>query len=464
VYEKKRFSQTAWLAGMRILFVYPNKESCGFKPIGISLLSAILKREGHETALFDTTFYDLGYVDTNEELKDAGFFKPTDIDKYDVKKKKVDLKSELAKKISEFQPDVLAVSALSDEVKIGLEISRYAKEINPSIKVIWGNKAATMGAVADECIDFYVKGEGVQALPWLLKNIGRANKTVFSPQKYFQDLDSLPFLDWSIFDDRQFLKQYDGKVLRGGDFMITHGCPNSCTYCINDGYRKLYGLYAGKYIRQYSVDRAIDELRVLKLKWKLEFLKFHDEDFLLKDIDYLIKFCDGYLLSVNLPFTIMTNARSVTLEKVKLIKQMGCVSVSMGFEAGNPIIRQILKRRETKEEIIEATKLLNEYRIRTSSFNMIGLPFDTEETILETIRLNADAQVQYPNVSFFFPLEGTVLRQIAIDYGFYKPNDEEFRTDSPVLKLPEITESELIYYFKNFSKLVNDVRKGGGLW
>jgi anaerobic magnesium-protoporphyrin IX monomethyl ester cyclase len=448
---------------MRILFVYPNKESCGFKPIGISLLSAILKREGHETALFDTTFFDLGYTDTNEELKDAGFFKTTDIDKYDVKKKKVDLKTELAKKMHEFEPDVLAVSALSDEVKIGIEISRYAKEINPGIIVAWGNKAATMGMVPDESMDFWVRGEGIELLPALLKKYNDV-RGGFGPLGFFQDLDSLPFLDWSIFDDRQFLKQYDGKVLRGGDFMITHGCPNSCTYCINDGYRKLYGSNAGKYIRQYSAERATDELRVLKLKWKLEFFKFHDEDFLLKDYGYLEELYERYLWSIVLPFTIMTNARSVTMEKVKLLKLMGCVSVSMGFEAGNPILRQILKRRETTEEIINATKLLNEYGIRTSSFNMIGLPFDTEETILETISLNAKAQVQYPNVSFFFPLEGTKLRKIAIDYGFYKPGTEEFRTDSPVLKLPEIDESKLRYYFKNFSTLVAEARKGGGLW
>ena len=67
-------------------------------------------------------------------------------------------------------------------------------------------------------------------------------------------------------------------------------------------------------------------------------------------------------------------------------------------------------------------------------------------------------------MSFFFPLEGTKLRQIAIDYGFYKPNSEEFRTDRPVLELPEIQEEDLIYYFKNFAKLVKDARKGGGLW
>jgi radical SAM superfamily enzyme YgiQ (UPF0313 family) len=258
------------------------------------------------------------------------------------------------------------------------------------------------------------------------------------------------------------LKQYDGKVLRGGDYMITWGCPNSCAYCINEGYRKLHGPNAGKYIRQYSAKRAVEELQYLKEKWDLQFFKFHDEDFLLKDMDYLARFAFQYRDGVGLPFTIMANARNVTVDKVQLLKKIGCVSVSMGFEAGNPVIRQLLKRRETKEEIIAATKLLNDYGIRTSSFNIIGLPFDTEETIQETIRLNADSGVQYPNVSFFFPLEGTKLRDISIEYGFFKPDDNvEFRTNLPVLKLPLVSEEKLMYYFKNFARLVKEARKGG---
>jgi len=448
---------------MKILFVYPNKEGFGIKPIGISLLAAILKKEGHEVDLFDTTFYDLGYIDTNELLKKQGFFKHTNIDDYNVAKKKIDLKEELYKKLKLFNPEILAVSALSDEVEIAEKISEYVNEYEKEVIIIWGNKAVTMGYLPIN-YDYIIKGEGIESL----KNLLISNNyigTVTEVDKYFQDLDSLPYLDWSIFDSRQFLKQYDGKVLRGGDCMITWGCPNSCTYCINEGYRKLYGPNAGKYIRQYSVNRAISELEYLKNTYKLEFLKFHDEDFCLKDIEYLQELAVKYVEYVGVPFTIMANARNLTEDKIKILKYMGCVSVSMGFEAGNDIIRKILNRKETKEQIIESTKMLNSYGIRTSSFNMIGLPFETEETILETIKLNADSEVQCPNVSFFFPLEGTLLRKISIDYGFYKPDKNvKFITNEPVLSFPGISKDKLNYYFENFNNLIKEFRKGGSLW
>ena len=41
----------------RILFLYPNERGMSTIPPSITALSQILKDEGHQTALFDTTFY-----------------------------------------------------------------------------------------------------------------------------------------------------------------------------------------------------------------------------------------------------------------------------------------------------------------------------------------------------------------------------------------------------------------------
>ena len=62
---------------MRILFVWPNKDAFGFKPIGLSLLSAIARRLGWEVKLFDTTGIDLGYVGNTESGQNAKIFKPS---------------------------------------------------------------------------------------------------------------------------------------------------------------------------------------------------------------------------------------------------------------------------------------------------------------------------------------------------------------------------------------------------
>lgn len=56
---------------MKVLFVRPNKDSFGFKPIGLSLLSGIARNLGWDTRLFDTTEIDFGFVDITQSGESA---------------------------------------------------------------------------------------------------------------------------------------------------------------------------------------------------------------------------------------------------------------------------------------------------------------------------------------------------------------------------------------------------------
>lgn len=334
-----------------------------------------------------------------------------------------------------------------------------------------GNKAATMipEKVLDcKDIDYVCMGEGVEFITEIINgisnnknlknidniayknNMGKIHKNKLRP--YFQNLDSLPFLDWTIFDDRHFLKPFDGEIYTGGDHMIYWGCPNECTYCINHSYRKLYGKDSGRFIRHYSIDRIIEELEYLVSKWNITFFKFHDEDFCIKPMKYFYELAEKYHERINVPFTIMVNAKNVTSEKVNLLKKMNCASVTIGIETGNEKLRkEVLKRKETTDDIIRAVGLFNKAGIRTSSFNMLGIPFENKNTIMETIELNKKSKVLYPNSGFFFPLEGTELRKIAIDNGFFDEDSKAvFYNDRPSLRFDEISSEELIKLRERF--------------
>ena len=49
----------------RILFAYPNIQQCAMMPYSIGLFTALLKQEGFEVGLFDSTFY----VEENENYE-----------------------------------------------------------------------------------------------------------------------------------------------------------------------------------------------------------------------------------------------------------------------------------------------------------------------------------------------------------------------------------------------------------
>lgn len=468
---------------MKILFVWPNKDSFGFKPIGLSLLSAIARDLGWETKLFDTTKIDFGFTDNIMAGENAKIFKPVDLTNYGHKKSKIDLTNLFKEVLNEFNPDCLAVSVLSDEVFIADLISKVAKKENPHMPIIWGGKYPSINperTLIKHNIDFVCVGEGLDAfkdflnylsgkrpncnIPNIWAKKGKDEVIVNNIRQLRKTLDDLPYVDWSIFDSSQFYKPYDGMVYKSGDHMLNWGCPYHCSYCINHLYHIMY--HKSYFMRRYSVRRIIDELIFLKNQYSLELFKFHDEDFLMRPLRNMAELSEAYKSEVNIPFVIETNPNSVTAEKVRLLKEMNCVSASLGVETGDQYLRKIvLKRVDSEEDIIRAFKLLNEADIRTSAFIMLGIPFETRETYGKTIELMKKANVQYPCMGFFFPFEGTELRKLSIQEGLFDPvakPDAVFNRDEPALIFKDLSKDELIEMrnvFNLYIKLPDDYNK-----
>ncbi len=422
---------------MRVLFVWPNMDNFGFKPIGLSLLIAIARRKKCIIQLFDTTEIELSYSQNTKTGEQAKQFKPVNLEPYGHKKKGGwDVEKVFEKTLIDFLPDLVAISLLSDEVALANKLTRVSKSIFPKTIVIWGGKYPTIRPV-DSMIkhgaDFVCVGEGLEAFSDFLDVFQHNHNGLFNIQNIWgmrngeivptsirpilENIDSIPFVEWDHFHPAHMYKPFDGAVYRAGDHMLNWGCPYRCTYCIN-GF--LHNIYKNRYVmRRYSVRRIIDELKFLKRKYELEFFRFHDEDFLMRPIENFIELSEAYSAEVGLPFSIETNPKSVTIDKVQFLKKMNCVSVSLAIETGSPLIRKnILKRVDRESDIIRAFKTLRDFSIRTVSYNLIGIPFETIESYNETIELNRRAEVQYPQIGVFYPYEETEARNIAIRNGF----------------------------------------------
>ena len=464
----------------KVLFVRPRyDDGYGMKPISIAILSAIAKREGFETKLFDTGYieHEFGSYHYLKDLRTVKLMKPVDFSSYNFSKTRMSLEQAVIQSLDAYDPGIVAISVISGQHILAGKISGYIKRHKPGIVVIWGGPHATV-APEDSLrngADYVCIGEGLEAFAgflraflrngdlsrldniWSLDN-ERIIRSRLAP--LHETLDDLPFLDWTIFEERDFLKPYDGRVLRGGDHMVTWGCPNRCSYCINEHYQNIYKNNNQKFIiRRYSVDRIIEELKYFKNNYKLQFLKFCDENFLLAPVEYLKYFASKYAKEIQIPFTTACHPKLVTEQKIELLKEAGCASLSIGIETGDEKYRKnVLNRTDSIEDIVRAFSLAKEAGIRTMSFNMLGLPFYNRDIYEKTIGLNRKAGAKYLTASFFYPFKGTKLRNIAIKNKNYSPEMDittvNLKVGTPALVFKELSKDELKEMFNVFALYV----------
>ncbi|MFQ5886007.1 MAG: B12-binding domain-containing radical SAM protein, partial [Anaerolineae bacterium] len=200
-------------------------------------------------------------------------------------------------------------------------------------------------------------------------------------------------------------------------FISGRGCPYNCTYCFNHAFSKIYK-GKGKRFRQRSVDNVIEELRQVKESYPLEFVIFVDDTFVLSK-GWLEEFAEEYPKKIGLPFFCNTRANLVTEEQVRLLKKAGAFCVGMGIEAGNDRIRnELLKRNMSREQILNACRLLHEGGLNFTTTNMLALPTSNLEDDFETVQLNIECRPVYAHAFLFQPYPKTELGEFTRDEGW----------------------------------------------
>ena len=258
---------------------------------------------------------------------------------------------------------------------------------------------------------------------WIKKKNGEIKKNALAP--IVKDLDILPFYDWSNLSEPYYFERlFLGKHYRSSDYSMSRGCVNRCSYCF---YKNLFETYGIKknIIRRYSIERAIEELVYLTGKHKLTFMKFHDSDFLNMGTSALDKFSSLYKKYIDLPNTMSACIDHVTEQKAKYLTRMNCRAISVGLESGNEEIRKrLMKRNYSNKSFIIKVGILKKCGIRVSTGNLIGLPGETRQNMMETIILNKKAGVDHPDVNIFYPFPNLDLTKYAIENRYLENNQK----------------------------------------
>ncbi|MFA5167531.1 MAG: radical SAM protein [Candidatus Omnitrophota bacterium] len=424
---------------INFLFIYPEVTytNTGRFQRGIAYLSAGLKKEDHQVGLITV--------------------------------RSIPSKEQWLDQLQIFQPDIIGFSAISAQAPIVRHLVEMTKELG--IFTIWGGVHATLdpeSSIMTDGIDAVCRGEADIVLPrfvnafasgqsldkiesFYVKTKDKILKAPVAP--LLENLDDLPFPDYDIFP---FNETEDFTYFKAVSVLASRGCPFNCSYCANNALRYIYPNHS-KYCRIRSVRNVLSEIEYLIKKYPAAtYVRFSD-DTLSSSMEWFEEFCKMYKEKIGLPYSSNERAEFISEEKADLYRDSGCVSLDIGIENGNEMLRfNVMNRKVKNETIIKAFHLLAKRGIRTNAFNILGMPTETSETVLDTIKLNAKCNVTHFFNAYFHPFISTDAYKLSEKMGLIDKSLElpTSLAEKPVLKLASITETDLIFYYKFFAFLV----------
>ena len=465
----------------KVLLVYPNFPMVSvLLPAGVSMLSAVLKKEGFQCKLFDTTLYKPKGESQEEFRKKLLQLKTSSNMEEKVNTKITDPHDDFKILLNSYKPDIIGISVLSDTFEMGVEYAKIAKLKN--IPVFAGGIYPTFApeeVIANQFIDYVCMGEGEYAVVnlcksladeksidniknfWIKKKDGTIVKNNLGP---LVNVNELPYPDYSIFETERFFRPMQGKVLRILPMELHRGCPYTCAFCEDPSQNLLYkskGI-AKTYHRSKSPKRVIDELHYLIDKYGANYIYFNAETFFAMPNKDFIELADVYSKEIKLPFWIQTRPETITEERIRLLKKMNISNINVGIEHGNEKYRkEMLKRAMSNKLIINALKILDNANLPVTVNNIMGFPDETRELIFDTINLNRSIKTATINAYLYNPYPGTALYEIFKKMGYLPKEDDEKTIDThlsteafpyfkTILNLPTISKTELCGLQKTF--------------
>lgn len=421
---------------MRILFVHSEQDPyTSAKPLetlervqfGISYISALLKNEGHETALL--------IVDP-------------------------DTAGRAEWRIGQFDPQLICFTSVFTEFHLIRQAMARASRFFPRTYRVLGGPHATLNPeeCLEEPVDAVCVGEGEYAVLELVAQLeagekphGIANLYIKNedgtvernqPRPFLEDLDSLPF------PDRDMWLPWVSNPYSRPSLLLGRGCPFQCTYCCNHALRKVA---EGRYVRLRSPQNIVAELESLKKANPYLGEVYLEVETLGVDQAWALDLCEllkDFNASQKIPVVFGTNLRvTPNRDYDTLFSALAAANfrfVNIGLESGSERVRrEILNRRYSNQDIIAAVGEARRHGLQVGFYNLIGLPGETRRDFRETIRMNRICQPDWFLTAVFFPYPGTKLHDTCREMGLLDDGyDTELERRRPILELPGFSKKQ----------------------
>lgn len=321
----------------------------------------------------------------------------------------------IEKLIAVEKPDVVGISSLfspyyREVVSVASLAKRASEAICKKITVVVGGSHANAlpeSLLESSDIDYVICGEGEKSFCDLilqLKN-GNSPKTRLIPAGENFKIDEIPFPDLSDFSLDNYL--YEGRPMT---FMITsRSCPHKCSFC------SVHNTFGTSY-RRRRVENVLEEIR-LRYRQGFRVIDFEDDNltFYKKEMTELCEKLVSEFPNREMEFVAMNGISYLSLDRdlLQLMKRAGFSRLNLSLVSSDKTVLESTKRPHTIEKYLEVVNTAFELGFKVTSYQILGLPFETLDSMIQTMVFAAKLPVLLGASPFYLTPGSPIARQLG---------------------------------------------------
>ena len=345
-------------------------------PYGLSLIAAILDKDGQEVVLLDANAYRLSIDEIIEEIKDEDF-------------------------------DLIGLSGLVTTYRFQKKLIPLLRNIFPESYIISGGGCAT--SIPHEMLTWIPElnlcaiGEGEKTILDIIAHIDdrdftdvlgivyrdQNGKIIENPNRPLMtqiELDQLPYpaLDMLPMEDVYFknsslaVSREALESKRRVDVISERGCPWGCTFCFHN--------VGGRKVRYQSPKYVVEMIKHFRFKYAIDFVTLVDEN-MMANKKRAMEFCDLYeeagLVDV-VKWGSTGHPNTIDPDILHRLKECGCTYLEIGGESADNRILKEIKKNTTVDKLQRALELTLKAGINPVMNFMVGYEGEDLQSIYRT--------------------------------------------------------------------------------
>jgi len=416
-----------------------------FPPLGMALIAAVLKGEGHSVVVIDAAI-----ADNNQQVP----FDSSSINTKLPPNTSLVTTGLSYTEVADLIPpdtDIIGFSCMFsiDWVSDRALINFIGKKMPDKILVAAGESASGMPDIfLKQCPDLTacVIGEGEETIIEFIAALkeGRSLETVnglmyrahdgyikTAKRERLRKLDLLPIPAWEEFPVTKYprpIRNSDGTNGITLPLIATRGCPYRCTFCTSPD------MWGTRYFLR-SPESVVAEMEYLKSTFSAVNFDFFDLTAIIQK-KWVVEFSNllkERKLNITWRFPAGTRSEAIDEEVIEALSSSGCREIIYAPESGSERVLELIKKKVIIPKLMESMTLAKKHNMRIYINMIIGLPgekhIDIFKTCLFLIRC-AKLGVNDVGLAKFRPYPGSALFDDLHKQGIFDLNSDEYFIDS----------------------------------